>query len=207
MPYHADETQLMSTFRGYLQTVFPACGDLLLGETKIRRQLLLEVTVPKGVHVLICNNRHALKPSTEDEIRHRRDALLNKELGYKLFSLNCEHFATFVRYGKAVCNQVSSGASVRPTWSAKTYLCSFVSYYMGLKWLCVWSRFQERLKIRSVRRQPKSLKTLWLNTIRDTDQKQKNAYMINLFRSIICKSIHLENKPLLFKLQAMEFQF
>ncbi|XP_072536851.1 phospholipase A and acyltransferase 4-like [Salminus brasiliensis] len=102
----ADETQLMNTFRGYLQTVFPVCGDLLLGETKIRRQPVSEVTVPKGAHVLVCNNRHALKASTAEEIRSRRDALLDKELHYKLFSLNCEHFATFMRYGKAVCNQI-----------------------------------------------------------------------------------------------------
>uniref|UniRef100_A0A3B1K1S7 Si:ch211-229n2.6 n=1 Tax=Astyanax mexicanus TaxID=7994 RepID=A0A3B1K1S7_ASTMX len=100
------ETQVMNTFRGYLQTVFPVCGDLLIGETKIRRVPVKEVTVPKGAHILVCNNRHALKPSTPEEMRIRRDALLDKELNYKLFSLNCEHFATFVRYGKAVCNQI-----------------------------------------------------------------------------------------------------
>lgn len=101
-----DETQLMSTFRGCLQAVFPVCGDLLLGETKIRRQLLSEVNVPKGARVSVSNNRHALQPSPEDEIRKRRDALLDQEFTYKVLTFNCEHFATFVRSGKAMCNQV-----------------------------------------------------------------------------------------------------
>lgn len=102
----------MNTFRGYLQSVFPVCGDLLLGETRIRRQRVGEVTVPKGAHVLLSNTRHALKPSEPEDIKRRRDALLDKQLPYKLFSQNCEHFATFVRYGKAVCNQVGSESAV-----------------------------------------------------------------------------------------------
>ncbi|KAG1972001.1 phospholipase A and acyltransferase [Pimephales promelas] len=102
----ADETQVMSSFRGFLQTVFPVCGDLLLGETKIRRQLLSEVNVPKGARVLVNNNQHDLQPSPEDEIRRRRDALLDQEFTYKILTFNCEHFATFVRSGKAMCNQI-----------------------------------------------------------------------------------------------------
>ncbi|KAK1801458.1 hypothetical protein P4O66_022719 [Electrophorus voltai] len=47
----ADESQLMSMVRGDLQTIFPLCGDLLLGETKIRRQQLLDVNVPKGAQI------------------------------------------------------------------------------------------------------------------------------------------------------------
>ncbi|XP_077079158.1 phospholipase A and acyltransferase 4-like isoform X3 [Siphateles boraxobius] len=101
-----DESQVMSSFRGFLQTVFPVCGDLLLGETKIRRQLLSEVNVPKGARVLVSNTRHNLQPSPVDEIRRRRDALLDKEFTYKVLTFNCEHFATFVRSGKAMCNQI-----------------------------------------------------------------------------------------------------
>ncbi|TRY99893.1 hypothetical protein DNTS_034000 [Danionella cerebrum] len=101
-----DESQLMNTFRGFLQTVFPVCGDLLLGETKIRRQLLLEVNVPKGAKVSISNSQHDIQPSPVDEIRRRIDGLLDKEFTYKLFTFNCEHFATFVRSGKAICNQI-----------------------------------------------------------------------------------------------------
>ncbi|XP_019727031.1 phospholipid-metabolizing enzyme A-C1-like isoform X2 [Hippocampus comes] len=102
----ADEGQLMYNFRTSLQTMFPLCGDLLLGATCIRRVPLSEVTVPSGVHILISNNRHAFNPSSPEEMRRRRDALEDEELTYNLFWLNCEHFATFVRYGKAVCNQI-----------------------------------------------------------------------------------------------------
>ncbi|KAI7798114.1 hypothetical protein IRJ41_021373, partial [Triplophysa rosa] len=102
----ADETQIQSTFRGYLQAIFPVCGDLLLGETKIRRQLLAEVNVPKGAQVSVSNNHHTFTSSPEEDMRRRRDALLDKEFTYKLFTCNCEHFATFIRFGKAVCNQI-----------------------------------------------------------------------------------------------------
>ncbi|XP_048874214.1 phospholipase A and acyltransferase 1-like [Brienomyrus brachyistius] len=102
----ADEGELKKRLRQSLQTVFPVCGDLLLGETQIRRQLLSEVNVPTGAQVIISNNRHARTASPIAEMRQRRDALLHKELNYNLFTLNCEHFATFIRYGQAVCNQI-----------------------------------------------------------------------------------------------------
>ncbi|KAK3566196.1 hypothetical protein QTP86_028904 [Hemibagrus guttatus] len=102
----ADETQIMNTFRGYLQTMFPVCGDLLLGETRIRRQHLAEVNVPKGARILVNNSRHSFTPSEPEEMKRRRDSLLDKQLPYHLFNQNCEHFATFVRFGKAVCNQI-----------------------------------------------------------------------------------------------------
>ncbi|XP_070766823.1 phospholipase A and acyltransferase 4-like [Enoplosus armatus] len=102
----ADEGQLMGSIRSSLQSIFPICGDILLGETKIRRVPVGEVNIPKGAHILISNNRHAFKPSEPEDMRLRRDALLEKAFPYNLLNLNCEHFATFVRYGKAVCNQI-----------------------------------------------------------------------------------------------------
>ncbi|KAK9520011.1 hypothetical protein VZT92_022698 [Zoarces viviparus] len=102
----ADERQLMSNIRTYLQKIFPVCGDLLLGMTKIRRVPLGEVNVPKGVRISIGNSRHTFTPSAPEHMRPRCDALLDQDFQYKLFTLNCEHFATFVRYGKAVCNQI-----------------------------------------------------------------------------------------------------
>ncbi|KAM4609864.1 phospholipase A and acyltransferase 2-like [Polymixia lowei] len=102
----AEEGHLMNKVRNYLQTAFPVCGDLLIGETKIRRMLLSEVNVPKGAHVLISNNRHACRPSSTEDMKQRCDALLDEEFAYRLFTFNCEHFATFVRYGQAVCNQI-----------------------------------------------------------------------------------------------------
>ncbi|XP_042336996.1 phospholipase A and acyltransferase 2-like [Plectropomus leopardus] len=102
----ADEGQLMNRIRTSIESWLPVCGDFLIRETKIRRVPLGEVNVPKGAHVLISNNRHFFTPSSPEDMRQRRDALLDKVFTYNLFSLNCEHFATFVRYGKAVCNQI-----------------------------------------------------------------------------------------------------
>ncbi|KAI5095331.1 hypothetical protein C0J45_15406 [Silurus meridionalis] len=106
----ADETQIMNTFRGYLQTIFPVCGDLLLGETRIRRQRISEVNVPKGARVMVSNSEHTFTPSEPWDMKRRSDSLLDKKFPYKLFTQNCEHFATFVRYGKAVCNQIPGKA-------------------------------------------------------------------------------------------------
>ncbi|KAM9350574.1 phospholipase A and acyltransferase 4 [Symphorus nematophorus] len=102
----AEEGQLMNQIRSSLESLFPVCGDLLLGETKIRRVPLGEVKVPNGAHLLISNNRHDFTPSAPEDMRLRRDALLHQTFRYNLIFLNCEHFATFVRYGKAVCNQI-----------------------------------------------------------------------------------------------------
>lgn len=101
-----DEGRFTSKLRGFLQKLVPLSGDILLGVTKIRRMHIAEVNVPKGTHITISNNRHACRPSPENEIRHRKDVLLGSDLHYKLFTVNCEHFATFVRYGVSICNQV-----------------------------------------------------------------------------------------------------
>ncbi|XP_026188796.1 phospholipase A and acyltransferase 2-like isoform X2 [Mastacembelus armatus] len=101
-----DQGQLLSSVRNSLQQMFPVCGDLLLGETRIRRVPLRDVNIPKGAHVFISNNRHAFTPSASQEMKLRCNALIGHEFPYHLFNFNCEHFATFVRYGKAVCNQI-----------------------------------------------------------------------------------------------------
>lgn len=105
----------MNNVRKYLELLLPVCGDLLLGETKIRRVPLAEVNVPAGAHVMIGNNRHAFTPSTPEKMRQRCDALVDHTFTYNLFTLNCEHFATFVRYGTAVCNQVCMSRSHKLT--------------------------------------------------------------------------------------------
>ncbi|XP_077367396.1 phospholipase A and acyltransferase 2-like [Festucalex cinctus] len=118
----AEEGEMMNNIRTSLQSVFPLCGDLLLGATRIRRVPLGEVTVPRGAHILISNNRHHLKASSLEEMRRRFDALEDVELTYNLFWLNCEHFATFVRYGTAVCNQIPTRPKNVETKSAtKTF--------------------------------------------------------------------------------------
>ncbi|XP_029013197.1 phospholipase A and acyltransferase 2-like [Betta splendens] len=102
----ADQGQMLTTVRSALQHMFPVCGDLLLGETMIRRVPLAEVNVPKGVNATINNDRHDFTPSAPEDMRRRCDALLDQVFQYHLFNFNCEHFATFIRYGKAVCNQI-----------------------------------------------------------------------------------------------------
>lgn len=96
----------MNRVRTSLETIFPVCGDLLLGQTRIRKVPLSEVKVPNGAHIMISNNRHFFTPSAPEAMRRRCHALLDETLTYNLLYLNCEHFATFIRYGKAVCNQV-----------------------------------------------------------------------------------------------------
>ena len=96
----------MTKVSGYLQAAFPVCGDLLLGETKIRRVSLAQVTVPKGARITVCNNVHTGMASSVEKMRQHLDALLDKQFDYHLLTFNCEHFATYVRYGQAVCNQV-----------------------------------------------------------------------------------------------------
>ncbi|KAF5889073.1 death effector domain-containing protein-like, partial [Clarias magur] len=125
----ADESQLMQKFRGYLQTMFPVCGDLLLGETRIRRQHLAEVNVPKGAQLLVSNTKHELQPSEYENMKQRLDSLLDKQLPYKLFTQNCEHFATFVRYGKSVCNQSKAGGASQAPYAHDPALISRKSHH------------------------------------------------------------------------------
>ncbi|XP_057678071.1 phospholipase A and acyltransferase 2-like [Corythoichthys intestinalis] len=118
----AEEGQLMYNIRTSLQSLLPVMGDMLLGTTRIRRVPLGEVNVPDGVHILISNNRHAFAASSPEDMRRRRDALEGEELAYNLFWLNCEHFATFVRYGKSVCNQIPTRPkNVEAEFATKTF--------------------------------------------------------------------------------------
>ena len=115
----SEEGQLKNRIRTSLETFFPVCGDLLLGQTRIRRVPLCEVKVPKGAHLMISNNRHLFTASAPEAMRRRCDALLDVTLNYNLLYLNCEHFATFIRYGKSVCNQV------RATFSLSFRFCFY----------------------------------------------------------------------------------
>ncbi|XP_035238747.1 phospholipase A and acyltransferase 4-like isoform X2 [Anguilla anguilla] len=100
-----EEPSFWSWIRAKINEAIPVSGDILIGRTQIRRQRVADVNVPSGAHVMISNHSHAFRPSPVEEMRRRRDALLGREFQYNLIHLNCEHFATFVRFGKAVCNQ------------------------------------------------------------------------------------------------------
>lgn len=103
----------MNMVRTNLQKAMPVCGDLLLGETRIRRMPLADVAVPPGARILISNDSHGCQPSSKRAMEERRDALLDEKFAYEIFTFNCEHFVTFVRYGKAVCNQVYVQRSIQ----------------------------------------------------------------------------------------------
>ncbi|KAL7851494.1 hypothetical protein AOLI_G00218500 [Acnodon oligacanthus] len=102
-----DENELQRRFRVHvLQRVFPSSGNILLGHTKVRREHITQVPLPKGAHIKISNNCHHSPASTATDMRRRMYGLLDEVLDYNLLTHNCEHFATFVRYGVAMCNQI-----------------------------------------------------------------------------------------------------
>ncbi|KAM9778163.1 phospholipase A and acyltransferase 2-like isoform 1-T1 [Syngnathus typhle] len=112
-----DELMLMRTAQA-VHKVLASRGKLMQDATRICRVPISEVTLPRGTQIRINNNRHAFTPSSPEEIRRRRDALEDVELVYNYLVLNCEHFATFVRYGKAICNQILTKPQNRETKSA-----------------------------------------------------------------------------------------
>nr|XP_061806334.1 phospholipase A and acyltransferase 2-like [Nerophis lumbriciformis] len=114
----AEEGQLMYNIRTSIQSLLPVPGDILLGTTIIRRTPLGEIKVASGGQILIGNDRHAFEPSSPEEMRRRCHALEGEELGYNVLWFNCEHFATFVRYGKSVCNQIPTSSINVETKSA-----------------------------------------------------------------------------------------
>ncbi|XP_071393930.1 phospholipase A and acyltransferase 4-like [Centroberyx affinis] len=103
----ADENLMQRVCRSFLQQMVQhSSGDRLLKRTKIRRQPIAQIKVPLGTRIKVNNNKHRLSPSPQDLMRHRCDTFLDQEFTYDLLNFNSEHFATFVRYGRAVCNQI-----------------------------------------------------------------------------------------------------
>uniref|UniRef100_A0A3B1JFL7 Si:ch211-229n2.7 n=1 Tax=Astyanax mexicanus TaxID=7994 RepID=A0A3B1JFL7_ASTMX len=103
--------------------VFPSSGNILLGQTMIRRELLAQVPVPTGARIKISNSSHDCTASPATDMRRRLYGLLGEVLLYNLLTLNCEHFATFVRYGVAVCNQVSYALPSSYLKNKTTHMC------------------------------------------------------------------------------------
>uniref|UniRef100_A0A8C5H9Y6 Si:ch211-229n2.7 n=1 Tax=Gouania willdenowi TaxID=441366 RepID=A0A8C5H9Y6_GOUWI len=89
---------------GYVVHFAVAVGRVIDRQT-IRRVHIREVKVPQGVRMFINNYHHSYVASDPWYIRQRVNALLGRQFTYDLFNLNCEHFATYLRYGRAVCNQ------------------------------------------------------------------------------------------------------
>lgn len=95
--------------RSFFQQMVPKSkGDSVLRKTRICTQRITEIKVPPGTRIRVNNNEHHLVPSPQEMMTSRCETFLHQEFKYDLMNFNSEHFATFVRYGTAVCNQVSS---------------------------------------------------------------------------------------------------
>ena len=104
-----DENMTQKACRSFLQQMVPkSSADRVLKKTRVCTQRVADIKLPPGTRIRVNNNKHNLAPSTQEMMRHRSDTFLLQEFKYDLMNFNSEHFATFVRYGHAVCNQVSS---------------------------------------------------------------------------------------------------
>ncbi|XP_029359634.1 HRAS-like suppressor 2 [Echeneis naucrates] len=102
-----DENMTQKVCRSFFQRISPKSrGDRALKTTRICMQHITNIKVPPGTKIRVNNNKHNLVPSPQEVMRHRCETFLHQEFKYDLLNFNSEHFATFVRYGCAVCNQI-----------------------------------------------------------------------------------------------------
>ncbi|KAK2844533.1 hypothetical protein Q5P01_011192 [Channa striata] len=102
-----DENIIEKACRSFLQYMVPKSKrNCVLKKTKICRQRTDELQVPPGTQIRVNNSKHNLVPSSQETMRHRCNTFLHQEFKYDLLNFNSEHFATFIRYGQAVCNQI-----------------------------------------------------------------------------------------------------
>ncbi|TNN75655.1 HRAS-like suppressor 2 [Liparis tanakae] len=102
-----DENMVLRSCRSFLQQLVPKSnGDRVLRKTRICRQRIAEIRVPAGTRIRVNNNKHDLVPSPQEMMTNCCETFLHQEFTYDLVNFNSEHFATFVRYGRAVCTQI-----------------------------------------------------------------------------------------------------
>nr|XP_057939992.1 phospholipase A and acyltransferase 4-like [Doryrhamphus excisus] len=102
-----DENMTQKACRSLMQLMLPRSkGDGVLKKTTIISEPICDIRVPAGIRIRVNNDKHQLVPSTLDVMMHRCHTFLNQEFKYDLINFNSEHFATFVRYGRAVCTQI-----------------------------------------------------------------------------------------------------
>ncbi|KAK2910276.1 hypothetical protein Q8A73_007991 [Channa argus] len=111
-----DENMTQKACRSFLQYMVPKSKrNCVLKKTKIRRQHTEELKVPPETRIRVNNSKHNLVPSSQEMMKHRCNTFLHQEFEFDLLNFNSEHFATFVRYGQAVCNQTQAHCpSARP---------------------------------------------------------------------------------------------
>ncbi|TDH11877.1 hypothetical protein EPR50_G00065110 [Perca flavescens] len=102
-----DENMTQRACRSLLQQIVPKSnGDRVLRKTRICTQRITEIKVSPGTRIRVNNNKHNLVPSPQERMINCCQTFLLQEFKYDLMNFNSEHFATFVRYGNAVCNQI-----------------------------------------------------------------------------------------------------
>ncbi|XP_055019863.1 phospholipase A and acyltransferase 2-like [Boleophthalmus pectinirostris] len=103
-----DENTTQKACRSLIKILIPKSkSGSILKKTRICTQKISEIRVPPGTTIRVNNNKHNLAPSTLDEILYRCHTFHHQEFNYDMVKFNSEHFATFVRYGQAVGNQIS----------------------------------------------------------------------------------------------------
>ncbi|XP_023256559.1 retinoic acid receptor responder protein 3-like isoform X1 [Seriola lalandi dorsalis] len=102
-----DENMTQKACRSFIQQMVPKSnGDRVLKKTKVCKQRITDIKVPPATRIRVNNNNHNLVPSPLEMMTHRCETFLHQEFKYDLMNFNSEHFATFVRHGYAVCNQI-----------------------------------------------------------------------------------------------------
>ncbi|XP_051922094.1 phospholipase A and acyltransferase 4-like [Hippocampus zosterae] len=102
-----DENMTQKACRSLMQQMLPRSkGDGVLKKTPIRSQTIADIRVPAGTRIRVNNDKHHLAPSMMEQMMHRCQTFLHQEFKYDLINFNSEHFATFIRYGRAVCTQI-----------------------------------------------------------------------------------------------------
>ncbi|XP_036930658.1 phospholipase A and acyltransferase 2-like [Acanthopagrus latus] len=102
-----DENLTQKVCRTLLQQMAPKKkADGMLRKTRICAQRITDIKVAPGTSIRVNNNKHNLVPSSQEMMRSRWETFLHQEFKYDLINFNSEHFATFVRYGEAVSNQI-----------------------------------------------------------------------------------------------------
>ncbi|XP_064241760.1 phospholipase A and acyltransferase 1-like isoform X2 [Passer domesticus] len=96
-------------YDGGASSVFGSSSSVGAGKAKVKKELLEKVV---GNHKWRVNNKYdrSRTPRPVREIIRRAEQWIGKEVSYNVFSKNCEHFVTELRYGEAVCEQVEGAA-------------------------------------------------------------------------------------------------
>ncbi|XP_072316499.1 phospholipase A and acyltransferase 2-like [Eucyclogobius newberryi] len=103
-----DENTTQKACRSLIKLLLPKSKSAtVLKKTGICTQTISEIRVPAGTTVRVNNDKHNLVASALDEIMRRCHTFHQQEFKYDMVDFNSEHFATFIRYGRAVGSQIS----------------------------------------------------------------------------------------------------